>query len=75
MKIPRPLMVWTSEIGTDDGGTLTAINRVWREADAARCELCPQCVRVPILPPLSACTVAVNVAVNPDSAAGFSLRG
>lgn len=80
MDSPAPLIVWTTAIGTDDGGTLTAVNRVWNEKDAERCRLCDICVRVPVTEPcgdfmMSACTVATTSYVDPDSAAGFSLRG
>lgn len=76
MRQPTPLISWVAAIGTDDGGPLTAVNRVWRDDDASRCQLCPRCVRVHLEGTTTAvCTVAVNAHVDPESAALFSLRG
>lgn len=75
MKPIAPLLTWTTEIETDDGGPLTAVNRVWRDDDARRCRLCDKCVRVDFAgQSTSACTVVVAHPVDPDSAPGFSLR-
>lgn len=76
MREPAPLISWVAAIATEDGGTLSAVNRVWREDDAARCRLCPKCVRVHLQGTTTAvCTVAVHAHVDPESAALFTLRG
>ncbi|MCA1685721.1 MAG: hypothetical protein LC745_06980 [Planctomycetia bacterium] len=64
---PTPLLSLASSL-TIGGVTVTAITRVWKEGDPARCRLCRVCRVARDFP---VCQVQVSTAVAPEDVALF----